>query len=191
MRMRIYWSIAFVALIVMLSAAAPARADNYIVDNAHSGVVFRVQHMGISWTHGRFNDVAGTFTIDAGDPAKSSFTMTMKTQSIDTGNKARDQHLTGPDFFNAKQYPTIAFKSTSVKPGKDGYEVTGDMTMHGVTKPITFALTGGKTAEMQGMKRIGFSTDFAIKRSDFGISKFLEGVGDEVFISVSFEGTKK
>jgi polyisoprenoid-binding protein YceI len=167
-------------------------ADHYAVDTAHAGIVFKIAHVGISWTFGRFNDFSGSFTLDSADPAKSQFTINIKATSIDTGNKQRDDHLRSPDFFNVKQYPAITFKSTAVRPRQDGYEVTGDLTMHGVTAPITFTLTGGKQAEFPpGVKRTGFTADFTIKRSDFGINKFLEGVGDEVFISVSFEGTRK
>src|SRR5262249_10177648 len=97
-----------------------------------------------------------------------------------------------PDFFNVKQFPTISFKSTAVKAGKDGYEVTGDLTMHGVTKPVTFALVGGRSAQFpKGVQRTGFSTEFVLKRADFGIDKFGEALGEDVPVAVSFEGTKK
>jgi polyisoprenoid-binding protein YceI len=133
--------------------------------------------------------VTGTFTID---PAKTSFNLAIKTESIDTDNGKRDEHLKSPDFFNAKQFPEISFKSTSVKPVKDGYEVTGDLTLHGVTKSVTFSLMGGRTAELpKGVQRTGFSSELVVKRSDYGMDKFKEAIGDEVFISLSFEGTKK
>jgi polyisoprenoid-binding protein YceI len=178
-------------LLVVLGVAAPARADDYTVDPVHSGVTFKIAHFGLSQLPGRFNDFAGNFTIDP-DAAKCSFAMTIKAESIDTGNKQRDDHLRNPDFFNAKQFPAITFKSTSVKAGKDGYEVTGDVTMHGETKPVTFALAGGKKAEFpKGVQRTGFSTEFTLKRSEFGMGKFPDMLGDEVHIAVTFEGTKK
>src|SRR5262249_11317015 len=99
-----------------------------------------------------------------------------------------------PDFFNVKQYPVITFKSTEVKAIDGGYQVTGDFTLHGVTKPLTLKLLGGKTAEFpKGVQRTGFATDVTIKRSEFGMDKFRENdaVGDDVVISISIEGTKK
>jgi polyisoprenoid-binding protein YceI len=179
------------ALVVPLFAAAPAAADDYALDAAHTSVVFKISHIGLSYVYGRFDDVSGAFTIDQ-DPAKSSFALSLKTESIDTNNKKRDEHLSGPDFFNVKQFPEIAFKSKSVKAIDGGLEVTGDLTLHGTTKSVTFALKGGKTAEFpKGVKRTGYSTEFTVKRSDFGMDKMLEAVGDEVSIAISFEGTKK
>jgi polyisoprenoid-binding protein YceI len=178
-------------LFVVLGGAAPARADDYTVDPVHSGVTFKIAHFGLSQIPGRFNEFSGNFTIDP-DAAKCSFALTIKAESIDTNNPMRDMHLRNPDFFNVKQFPAISFKSTSVKAIKDGYEVTGDVTMHGETKPVTFALVGGKKAEFpKGVQRTGFSTDFTLKRSEFNMGKFPEMLGDEVHVAVSFEGTKK
>jgi polyisoprenoid-binding protein YceI len=178
-------------LFAVLGAAAPARADDYLVDPVHSGVTFKIAHAGLSLIPGRFDDFSGNFTVDA-DPAKCSFGLTIKVDSIDTNNGKRDEHLRSPDFFNSKQYPALTFKSTAVKAVKDGYEVTGDFTLHGVTKPITFTLAGGKKAEFpKGMQRTGFSTELTLKRSEFGMDKFPDMLGDEVHVAVSFEGTKK
>src|SRR5262249_20677835 len=147
----------------------------------HSCVYFKITHSGISSVFGRFDDYTGDFTIDPNDPAKCSFKLSIKTESIDTNNKQRDDHLRSPDFFNAKQFPAISFKSTSVKSSGSGLQVTGDLTMHGVTKPVTFTLTGGKTAEFpKGVQRIGYSTELTLKRSDFDMTKFAEALGDEV-----------
>jgi polyisoprenoid-binding protein YceI len=178
------------AALALVAIAAPARADDYAIDDAHSSVGFKIQHLGISWIQGRFDDISGAFTLDK-DPAKSSFMLTLKTDSIDTNNKNRDTHLKSPDFFNAKQYPTISFKSTSVKAVDGGYEVKGDMTMHGETKPITFTLKGGKEVDFMGKKRTGFSTELTLKRFDFGMDKFKEALSDDVQVAVSFEGVKK
>ena len=112
----------------------------------HSSVTFKISHLGLSWVHGRFDDVAGNFTIDPNDPGKDSFDLTIKAQSVDTNNQKRDEHLRSPDFFNVKQFPLLTFKSTAVKATDSGLEVTGDVTMHGVTKPVTFPLVGGRTA---------------------------------------------
>jgi polyisoprenoid-binding protein YceI len=178
-------------LVVALAAAAPARADDYAVDPVHSSVSFKISHIGLSWVHGRFNQFSGNFTLD-GDADKCEFAMSIKVESVDTNNKKRDEHLQSPDFFNVKQFPTLTFKSTAVKKIKDGYEVTGDVTMHGVKKSVTFPLVGGREAEFpKGTKRTGFTAAFTLKRSDFGMDKFAEALGDEVNIDVSFEGTKK
>jgi len=191
MRKQCLWLALAVSFTMFAAAPAPA-ADAYALDTAHAGVTFKISHVGISWTYGRFNELNGDFTIDTADPSKCSFTMNIKSASIDTGNQKRDEHLRSPDFFNVKQYPVITFKSTAVKPAKDGYEVTGDFTMHGVTKSITFPMTGGKTAEFpKGVQRTGFTADLVLKRADYGIDKFAGAVGDDIHISVSFEGTKK
>ncbi len=180
------------AAVVLGFASAPARADDYTLDPAHSGVTFKISHIGLSNVFGRFDDVSGSFTVDE-DAAKCAFSLTIKADTVDTNQAKRDEHLRGPDFFNAKQFPAIAFKSTSVKAIKEGgYEVTGDLTMHGVTKAVTFKMTGGKKAEFPPkVQRTGFSTDLTIKRSDFGMDKMTEAIGDDVAISISFEGTKK
>jgi polyisoprenoid-binding protein YceI len=184
---------ASVGVVAFLGLASIATADDYAIDTAHSSVSFKISHLGLSYVHGRFNSFTGGFSLDSSDPAKSSFKLDIKSQSVDTNNSGRDNHLRSPDFFNAKQYSSVTFKSTSVKPTVDGgYEVTGDLTMHGTTKPITFTLKGGGTAEFpKGVTRTGFATDFVIKRSDFGVGKPMAALGDEVSVSIGFEGTKK
>jgi polyisoprenoid-binding protein YceI len=173
-------------------ASAARAAENYEIDGMHSGVTFKISHVGLSWVFGRFNDFSGNFTLDPANPASNSFAMTIKTESIDTNNRKRDEHLASPDFFNVKQFPAIAFQSTSVKPTNDGYEVAGDLTMHGATKPVTFTLKGGRSAEFpKGVRRTGFATQVVLKRSDFGIDKFADMLGDDVYVEVSFEGTVK
>jgi polyisoprenoid-binding protein YceI len=182
--------LALLAVVLAVGSAPAQAADEYTVDLVHSSMSFKIEHLGVAFVHGRFNEFGGNFSVDA-DPAKCSFTMNVKVDSVDTANKMRDDHLKKADFFDAAKYPTITFKSTAIKAAKDGYEVTGDFTMHGVTKSIAFTLTGGKTVEVKGMKRIGYSTDLSLKRSDYGINASIPLIGDEVFISISFEGLKK
>ena len=179
--------------LAILSAATIARgADEYTLDPMHSGVNFKISHLGLSWIHGRFDEISGHFTIDPQDPGSSSFEMTINAESVDTNNKKRDDHLRSPDFFNAKQFPTMTFKSTSVRPSKDGYDVTGDFTMHGVTRPVKFQLVGGRTKDFpKGVHRTGFSAEIVLKQSEFGMTKFAQALGDNVYTEVSFEGTKK
>jgi polyisoprenoid-binding protein YceI len=190
MRMRFLGSIA--ALILILTGVAPIRADDYAVDPVHSSVYFKISHMNLSDVFGRFNEFSGNFTIDSSDAGKSSFTLSIKPESIDTNNKGRDKHLCSPDFLNVKQYSTLEFKSTAVKAVDGGYEVTGDVTMHGETKPVTFTLKGGNKAEFpKGKERTGFTTEFTLKRSDFGINKFQGMLGEEVKVAVGLEAVKK
>jgi len=168
------------------------RAQEYEVDPAHTAVTFQVSHLGLSWTHGRFNSVSGKFFLDRNDPGRSSFALTISTDSIDTGNKKRDDHLRSPDFFNAKQFPVISFQSTRVSAAEKGYDVTGNLTLHGQRRVVSFRLGGGGTAEFpRGVQRTGFSTRLRIKRSDFGMTNMLEAVGDDVYIDISFEGIEK
>ncbi len=177
-----------------LTSGSALRADDYKIDTMHSGVNFKISHLGLAWVYGRFNDFAGDFAVDPSNPDKASFTLTIQTDSVDTNNKKRDDHLRSPDFFNAKQFPEIKFKSTGVKAIKNGYEVTGDMTMHGETKSITFPLVGsGKTAEFpKGVVRTGYTAELTLKRSNFDIGKkFANALGEDVHISISFEGVKK
>jgi polyisoprenoid-binding protein YceI len=180
------------ALFLTLNVAAAVIAgDNYKMDPAHAAVTFKIAHMGLSWTHGRFNEVSGEFTIDTADPPRSSFALAIKPASVDTGVPKRDDHLRGPDFFNVKEFPSISFKSTAVKPVQGGLEVSGELTMHGVSRPVTFIVAGGRTAQFPpGTIRTGYSTQLKLKRSDFGMKQMLGMVGDEIYISISFEGVR-
>ena len=182
----------FVGLVIAALGRAATAADVYAFDPVHSSISFKTQHLDISWIHGRFNEAEGKFSIDKENPAKSTFELSIKADSVDTANKARDDHLRQPDYFDTKQFPTIDFKSTSVKPIKGGYEVTGDFTMHGKTKKITINLLGGKEKEFMGTKRIGFSTELSVKRSDYGFDKSQIGlIGDEALIYIDCEGMRK
>jgi polyisoprenoid-binding protein YceI len=189
---RVCTKIALIALAASLGTALPAAADQYAVDASHAGISFKISHLGLSWVQGRFDEFGGQFEIDTANPEKSSFALSINPASIDTNSPKRDEHLRSPDFLNVKQFPSMNFKSTAVKPAQGGYEVTGDFTMHGVTKPLTLTLVGGRTAEFpKGVTRTGYSAEFVLKRSDFGIEKFTPGVGDKIYVTASFEGTRK
>ncbi len=179
-----------VAAAAMLLAGQPGTraATTYQLDAAHTGVVFKIMHLGLSHTFGRFNEVKGRVTLDGSDAAKSSFEFAVNPASIDTGNEKRDEHLRSPDFFNVNQHRTIGFKSTKVAAVEGGYEVTGDLTLHGVTKPITVTLRKlGEATNRQGKAMVGMETEFTIKRSDYGMTNMVGPVGDEVHLVVSFE----
>ena len=181
-----------IAVAALVGGQAAARAaDTYKLDPAHTSVTFKVEHLGLSWSHGRFNDVTGDFRVDGDNPSGTRFAISIKTESLDTANKKRDEHLASPDFFNSKQFPVISFKSTAVKGVENGLEVTGDLTLHGETKSVTFLLTGGKTGQFPpGVHRRGYTTHLKIKRSDYGMDKMIPVVGDEIHIEISFEGVK-
>jgi polyisoprenoid-binding protein YceI len=184
-----------VLLIASLLSVVPpvaSAADEYAYDGVHSSVSFKARHIDISWIHGRFNQVEGKFILDRQDPTKSSFHLTIHVDSVDTANAARDEHLRQPDYFDTKQFPTIQFQSTRVRPMEGGYEVTGDFTMHGTTRSITFPLLGGREVEWNNTKRVGFSTELSLKRSDFNFDKSQIGlIGDEAIIMIDCEGMRK
>jgi polyisoprenoid-binding protein YceI len=171
-------------------SASTARAETYTVDAVHSTVLFRIKHMNTSDAWGRFNDIQGTAGLDGPKPALN---VTLTVDSIDTANEKRDEHLEGPDFFNAKQFPTIAFKSTKVTKVDDThYDVAGDLTLHGVTRPISVKLekTGSARTPMTG-PIVGYATEFKIKRSDYGMKLMIGPLGDEVLLIVSLECAAK
>lgn len=167
-------------------------ADVYKVDPIHSSIVFSTKHFGVTDFYGRFNEIAGTVTFDAADPTKSSVELSVPIESIDTHNDKRNQHLKSPDFFNAKQFPALTFKSTKIEGSGNTYKVTGDLTVHGVTKPVSIEFKRGPDGKGgQGETRGGGETQFTIKRSDYDM-KFMTGpVGDDVNIIVSLEGVKQ
>jgi len=187
MRKRFLMSMLVVAMTGVFSSAAWAQA--FKVDSVHSNASFRVKHLNTSYAYGRFNDIAGTFTLD-GD--NSTITIMVDTKSVDTKNEKRDNHLRGPDFFNVKQFPEMSFKSTKAKADGDKIEFTGDFSLHGVTKSITVVLA--KTGEGPGMAPgstvAGLEGSFTIKRSDYGMTNMVGPIGDEVTITVAFEGGK-
>lgn len=180
--------------LAVLALALPAlAADTYDVDKEHASVVFKVRHLGMSDTWGRFNDVAGTLVIDDQDPSKSTFSIVIKTESVDTGNERRDRHLRNADFFDAGQFPEITFRSKTVRrPEPSAWEVAGDLSLHGVTKPVTLRINKiGQGQDPWGKTRIGGELTLTIKRSEFGMTNMQQAVGDEVTLFVSLEGIKK
>ncbi|MBV9658813.1 MAG: YceI family protein [Verrucomicrobia bacterium] len=186
-------SLLLATLFLCLAAAATQAADTFKIDPVHSSVGFSAMHLGVTNFYGRFNDISGTIVFDQADPSKSSVELSVPVESVDTHNPKRDQHLKSPDFFNAKQFPALTFKSNKVEAGSDGsYKVTGDFTLHGITKPLTVEFKkGGEGKGMQGEVRAGGETHFTIKRSDFGMNFMQGAVGDEITISLSLEGVKQ
>ena len=170
-------------------------ADTYEIDTAHSMILFRAKHMGITYNYGRFNEFTGKLTIDETDISKSAIEFEVKTASVDTANEKRDQHLRSSDFFSAKQFPVITFKSTkvSMKEGKeDMLEITGDLELLGVKKSITVDVEiTGKGKGRQGEPLIGFESIFTIKRSEFGMTYGTGAVSDDIRLIVTIEAKGK
>ncbi len=178
----------------LLASAAPAAWN---VDASHSQVGFAVKHLVISTVRGEFTKYSGVAQLDDADPAKSTVEVSIDVNSLDTRVADRDGHLKSPDFFDAAQYPTITFKSTKVaKAGKDALKVTGDLTLHGVTKPITLAVTTSPEVKgMFGETRRAIAGQAKISRKEFGLTwnKLVEAgpaVGDEVTIQLDVELVK-
>jgi polyisoprenoid-binding protein YceI len=169
------------------------------LDAAHSTAEFKVKHMMISNVRGSFSGLSGVLTEHTGDSTLSTVEASIPVTTISTGDAQRDGHLKSADFFDADTFPTLAFKSTKVaNKGKAEYDVTGELTIHGVTKPATFAVEGpsAPTKDPWGNIRIGLSATAKINRKDFGLSwnSMLETggmlVGEEVSINLEVEFIK-
>jgi polyisoprenoid-binding protein YceI len=179
-------------------AAAPSAPAKYTIDSAHSKMGFAVRHLMISDVTGEFKEFEGSFTFDDQKGEISDATFTAKTASIDTGNTKRDEHLRSADFFDAAKYPTITLTNSKLKKaGKNKYKWTADLSMHGVTKPVTFDLEHrGTVKDPWGMMRAGFSARTTIKRSEWGLNwnNALEAggvaVSDEVRLTLDAEATQ-
>jgi polyisoprenoid-binding protein YceI len=184
----------FLAIVAMLvgglTATSVAVADDLKADPVHSFVVFDVHHFGAGYVYGTFAGPTGTVVYDPNDLSKTTFDLSVDADSILTRNQNRDNDLKGPDFFDVKQFPTLTFKSTSVsKTGDNTMNVTGDLTLHGVTKSITVPMEfTGSGKGMRGETRYGFRADFKIDRTDFGIVKDPEpAIGNEIHVIVAIE----
>jgi polyisoprenoid-binding protein YceI len=182
---------------LFLAVTAFAAPETFQFDKNHSVVGFRIRHF-VSKVEGRFKDYDGVITLDRQNPANSHVELTIQTASIDTASEGRDKDLRSPNFFDVEKYPTITFKSTKVVPkGSDTYDVTGDFTMHGVTKPITVTVRHGGFANAGKVEKAGFEiVNFKLDRKDYGITwnRTLDGgglmVGDDVEINVQVEANR-
>ncbi len=176
------------------ASAAVAAAETFTVDNVHSGVIFHAKHLGISEFYGRFDRISdeSRLVLDA-DPAKSSIILVVEADSVNTNNSDRDKHLRSGDFFNSKEFPEILFESTRIaKTGENAFEVTGDLTFHGVTRPVTAKVhqVGKGDNPAMGDHRAGFVAEFEILMPDYEIAMAKQNpgaVGPEVGLIVSLE----
>ena len=183
----------FVATVLAAGAANAAPAGTYKIDPVHSVAYFEVGHAGgISRFMGRFNDMSGDLVVDT--PEKSKIRVDIKVDSVDTKSEGLDKHLKSPDFFNAVQFPVLSFASTAITLNGSGEgTVAGNLTLHGVTKPVTFKLKEiGSGNGPRGDARVGYTASATIKRSDFGIAYGIpKAATDEVDLRINLEAIKQ
>jgi len=189
----------FLAALALAAAAVPAgAADTWTLDLAHSETTFTVRHL-LSKVSGRFDKFDGRIVTDAAKPENSSVEFTIEAATIDTNNEKRDAHLRSADFFDVEKHPTISFKSTRVEPlGQNRFNVTGELTMRGVTKQITLPVEFlGTQKDPWGNEKAGFALQTTINRKDYGIiwNQTLDAggylLGDDVQVSISLQAVKK
>lgn len=192
-----YRTVSYLALSAILLMSHAARGAQYDLDMSHTSILFGISHLGYSYTYGRFNEAKGKFAWDPANPAACNFQLAINVASIDSNDEARDKHLRNADFFNANQFPQITFVSTRVdalqKNGPQGetHNVTGNFTMHGVTKQIVLPMKKlGEGPGPYGKYRTGFFCQTTIKRSDYGMTNMVPNIGDEVAVTLSFEGIR-
>lgn len=180
---------------LMAVSISAAYADEYVLDTrgAHAGIQFKVSHLGYSWTSGRFNTFDGTLTYDKADPAAMQVNVSVDTGSVDSNHAERDKHLRGKGFLDAKSYPQATFVSTGYTAKDETHGVlTGDLTLHGVTKPIQIELTKlGEGKDPWGGYRVGFTGTTAFKMKDFDFEKSLGPKGEMVYLTLDAEWIKK
>ena len=188
--------LAFVTAILALAAPlALAQTSTWTSDPNHSEVDFSISHLTVSNIHGRFGHVAATIAYNEADVTKSTVNATIDVTAVDTGEDARNNHLKSPDFFDVATYPSATFTSTSVAKGGNGLLINGNLTLHGVTKPVVLNAEGprGPAPGMDHKPHAGFSATTTVKRSDFGIGgKFPSAaIGDDVKLNIELEVVKQ
>jgi polyisoprenoid-binding protein YceI len=180
-------------LSVFAAAGAQAAAEEYAIDASHSGVVFGWNHFGFSNPSARFDKIEGSVLLDKADLTRSSISVSLPLAGLDTGVAKLDDELKGPNFLDAATYPTITFKSTKVeKTGENRLNITGDLTVHGVTRPVTLDAKVNRIGifEIPGVikaQAAGFDATTVIKRSDFGVTKYVPYVSDEIPVRITLD----
>jgi polyisoprenoid-binding protein YceI len=185
--------LALAAALTAVSFTATAAPEKYEFDQGHTNVVFSWNHFGLSNPSARFDKVEGELLLDVADLTKSSVSVTIPIDSLDAGFDKFNEHLRSSDFFDLAKFPAATFKSTKVeKAGDNKLKVSGDLTIHGVTKPATLDVTVNKVGEHPMSKKpaAGFDASITIKRSDFGIGNYVPNVSDEVKIHITTETRK-
>ena len=180
--------------VLLLSFPAHAEVERYTFDNPHTQIVFMANHLGFSRSVGKFTDYDGSFVFDRGHPEKSHVEITIKTGSIDLESEKWNAHMRGDDFFSAEKFPEMTFKSTDIKVLSDNTaDITGDLTLLGVTKPITLHTKHNKSAIHPFSNKYvsGFSAQATLKRSEFGMTYGLPAIGDDIDIIIEVEGIRE
>lgn len=182
--------LAFLSAVVMLAASAVAEVQNWQIDPNHTAAQFSVRHMGISTVRGAFTKVSGSAQYDPSDPSKTSVEATIDTASVDTRVSMRDNDLKSPNYFDVAKFPTITFKSKAVEPAGEGkLKITGDLTIHGVTKPVELDVDGpsAPVSDPHGNTHVGASASTRVNRTDFGVGTTNPMVGEEITITIDVE----
>ncbi|WP_442792667.1 YceI family protein [Pseudoalteromonas sp. T1lg75] len=179
----------------LVAASGAASAADYVIDTqgAHAFVNFKIQHLGYSWLHGRFNTFSGDFSYDAQKPNESQIKVVIDTASIDSNHAERDKHLRSADFLNVKAHPKATFKSTNISfTDADNAKVTGEFTLNGVTKTISFDVNRvGEGKDPWGGYRAGFNGHTRFALADYGIEQDLGPASTHVEIELSIEGVRQ
>lgn len=181
------------AATVVLGISASAQVETWQIDPPHSAAQFAVRHFGISTVRGAFSKLSGTVQYDPADASKTTIDVTIDAASLDTRVEARDKDLRSPNFFDVEKYPTITFKSKRAEAeGKGKMKVTGDLTIHGVTKEVVLQVEGpnGPIKDPRGNSHMGASATTQVNRKDFGVNGAPGGVGDDVLITIDVEMVK-
>ncbi|MCJ1886831.1 YceI family protein [Pseudomonas sp. LA21] len=185
---------AALALGTALFSAGQAMAADYKIDKEgqHAFIEFRIKHLGYSWLYGRFDDFDGAFTFDEKNPAADKVKVTINTNSVNSNHAERDKHLRSADFLNVAKNPTATFESTGVKAEGKNAEITGNLTLNGVTKPVTIkAELVGQGDDPWGGYRAGFIGTTTLKLKDFNIQRDLGPASQEVELTLSVEGVRQ
>jgi len=187
---------AFVAGVLALAAPLVfAQNTTWVSDPNHSEVDFAISHMSVSKVHGRFGNVNATIHLNAADITKSSVQVTIGVDTINTGVQGRDNDLKGAGYFDVANFPTATFTSTSVTRNGNDLSITGNLTLHGVTKPVVLAVEGptAQVTDQRGRVHCGFSATTTISRMDFGIAPKTPAamVGDEVKLTIEVDAIKQ
>ena len=180
-----------IALMMMLTtSSAWSKGISYKIDRDHSQIIFKIKHLNISMFYGVFTEVTGTFVLDEKKVSKSNISVEIPLRSLFTANRKRDKHLRGPDFFSAREFPKITFKSTKVtKSDEDHYRIDGYLTLRGIRNPISLSATKiGEGKDPWGGHRVGLEGHVTIKRSDYGMKYQIPGLSDEVTLILAIEG---
>jgi polyisoprenoid-binding protein YceI len=185
----------FVGMLAMSAPLAMAQSTSWVSDPAHSEVDFTVTHLSISKVHGKFAKVNARLEMDSADITKSTVVATIDVSTVDTGEAARDNDLRSANFFEVAKFPTATFASTAVSKSGNGLSIAGNLTLHGVTQPVTLTVEGpnGPVPGMGGKQHSGFAATTTLSRAAFGIGPKMPAamVGDEIKLSIDLDVVKQ